>query len=86
MRKRRGEGGAVEVMCLGPLLPSTDPAAALQAKSGEGVWQCMLRGKRIREGEVFGCTISVAGRELLVCVAKERKRESAPREGNPTEF
>lgn len=59
MRKRRGEGGAVEVMCLSPVLPSTDPAAALQAGSGAAVWKCMLRGKRIRPGEVLGATIAV---------------------------
>lgn len=42
-------GGAVEVLCLSPVVPSTDPAIALQTQ-GSCQWRCMIGGKRVREG------------------------------------
>lgn len=43
-------GGKVEVMCLEPILPSSDPAISLSS-SGETIWRCMLGGKRLRIGQ-----------------------------------
>lgn len=41
------------MLCLNPIEPSVDPAIALRAGSGEGVWSCFIGGKKIEGGTVL---------------------------------
>lgn len=47
---RKQTGGAAEILFLEPVRPSRDPARAL-ASSSPGVWNCVVGGKRIKEGD-----------------------------------
>ncbi|KAK4530553.1 hypothetical protein CCYA_CCYA04G1410 [Cyanidiococcus yangmingshanensis] len=42
--------GFVEVLCLEPHLPSSDPAVALSCREPPVIWSCFLGGKRVRPG------------------------------------
>lgn len=53
---RKTTGGAVEVLCLSPIAPSTDPALALQA-TGSCQWRCMIGGKRVRAGTALEASL-----------------------------
>jgi S-adenosylmethionine:tRNA ribosyltransferase-isomerase len=45
-------GGLVEVLCLEPLAPSTDPALALNVKNACR-WRCLIGGRKIAVGTVL---------------------------------
>ena len=49
--KRENEK-VVEIFSLNPVEPSSDPQIALIAKNAV-VWNCLIRGKRIKEGEIL---------------------------------
>ena len=49
MMFKKPTGGAVELLLVEPVSPSTVPATALEAKKN-CVWECIIGGKRVREG------------------------------------
>lgn len=49
---QKATGGAAEILCLHPLLPSPDPAVAL-ATRGECTWRCLVGGKNIKVGDTL---------------------------------
>lgn len=53
--RKEPTGGKAEVMLLSPLAPSRDPAVALNAMSGEAVWECFVGGRKVKEGDVILC-------------------------------
>jgi hypothetical protein len=50
-----------KVLCVSPVAPSPDPALALQARSGEAVWRCMVGGKKIRAGSRLRAKTTLPG-------------------------
>lgn len=49
---QKSTGGAAEILCLNPVLPSKNPALALQS-SKKCTWQCMIGGRKINDGDVL---------------------------------
>ncbi len=49
-------GGSVEVFCLSPIEPSSNPQIALQAKNS-CIWNCLVGGKRVYEGMILSAYI-----------------------------
>lgn len=45
-------GGLVEILCLDPIAPSSDPAIALASKNGCR-WNCLIGGRKIAVGSVL---------------------------------
>uniref|UniRef100_A0A7S0D659 S-adenosylmethionine:tRNA ribosyltransferase-isomerase n=1 Tax=Amorphochlora amoebiformis TaxID=1561963 RepID=A0A7S0D659_9EUKA len=59
-------GGRAEVMCLHPLQPTTDPGAALLAKSGKAVWRALVKGRNIAEGSRLFADLQGSSLECLI--------------------
>ncbi|MCR4966046.1 MAG: S-adenosylmethionine:tRNA ribosyltransferase-isomerase [Bacteroidales bacterium] len=57
-------GAAIEIFCLEPLAPSTDPATAF-AQSGEVTWRCMVGNAR-KWKRPLQIVVPIEGRELTV--------------------
>ncbi|MCM8762485.1 MAG: S-adenosylmethionine:tRNA ribosyltransferase-isomerase, partial [Candidatus Omnitrophica bacterium] len=49
---RKVTGGTVEIFCLEPIFPSTDPLIALQAEN-KTIWKCLYSGRKVNEGASF---------------------------------
>ncbi len=49
---KKSTGGVVEILCVEPVLPSTDPQIALSAKE-RCRWKCIIGGKRVNAGTVL---------------------------------
>ena len=52
IKLNKESGGKAEILLLKPLLPSVDPAVTI-ASSKECTWECIIGGKRIKEGTVL---------------------------------
>lgn len=74
---KKATGGLVEIFCLEPIYPSTDPLIALQSKN-KTIWKCLYSGRKIKEGTSFqlkiddlsiivnAIVLSKEGKELVV--------------------
>lgn len=49
---RKNTGGMVEIFCLDPIFPSTDPQISLQSEK-KTIWNCLYSGRNIKEGSSF---------------------------------
>lgn len=49
---RKNTGGLVEIFCLEPVFPSTDPQISLQSEK-KTIWNCLYSGRKIKEGASF---------------------------------
>lgn len=75
-------GGLVEVLCLEPLAPSTDPAIALNVKNACR-WRCLIGGRKIAVGtvlnlhELTATVIEKIGAEAVVDFAWQKETSFA---------
>lgn len=69
---RKATGGAVEVLCLAPVAPSTEPALALQAQAS-CQWRCLIGGKRVRAGTELEASLGGATAIVLRACVLERE-------------
>lgn len=67
-------GAAIEIFCMEPLAPYTDPAAAF-ALTGEVVWKCMV-GNAKRWKHPLEISVPVGNRTVMVTAVKEPCQES----------
>ncbi len=49
LRMQKPTGGKVELLCVNPILPSTDPQITVAAKE-KCTWECIVGGKNVSEG------------------------------------
>lgn len=66
-------GAAIEIFCMEPLAPCTDPAAAF-ALTGEVVWKCMV-GNAKRWKHPLEINVPIGGRTVTVTAVKEPYQE-----------
>ncbi len=60
-------GGAVELLCINPVVPSTDPQLTMAA-FGSCRWECLVGGKNVRENIVlslFGATPDIFSATII---------------------
>ncbi|MFH1049999.1 MAG: S-adenosylmethionine:tRNA ribosyltransferase-isomerase [bacterium] len=53
---KKPTGGLVEILCVEPILPSTDPQITMSAKE-KCTWKCIVGGKRINPGMLLSTDI-----------------------------
>jgi len=67
---RKNTGGLVEIFCLDPVFPSTDPQISLQSEK-KTIWNCLYSGRNIKEGSSFQLTTNDSETILNALVLKK---------------
>ncbi|MCX6155733.1 MAG: S-adenosylmethionine:tRNA ribosyltransferase-isomerase [Candidatus Kapabacteria bacterium] len=70
----KNTGGQAEILCVNPVLPSSDPQLALASKQ-ECVWECIIGGRNIRRGYCFNLKID-ENLELTATVLEKNNENS----------
>ncbi|MCX7737283.1 MAG: S-adenosylmethionine:tRNA ribosyltransferase-isomerase [Candidatus Kapabacteria bacterium] len=83
---KKATGGLVEIFCLEPIFPSTDPLIALQSEN-KTIWKCLYSGRKVKEGTSFelktddlsttvnAVVLNKEGKELVVEFSWKNERE-----------
>jgi S-adenosylmethionine:tRNA ribosyltransferase-isomerase len=73
---QKSTGGAVEVLCLQPIVPSPDPALTLQTTKSCR-WQCMVGGRNIKAGDVLTSSVETSSSGAFTLKATILTKDSA---------
>lgn len=67
---RKPTGGLVEIFCLEPVFPSSDPMIALQSEK-RTIWNCLFSGRNIKEGTTLHIASENMTTDLKALVLKK---------------